>query len=71
MHFPETDWAQRVIDQLLKFPAGKFDDAVDTCGLFGRFIDKTWKATVPQQQKPVTWDSPMLIKDFSPHKVAA
>ncbi len=38
--FPETDWAERVVDQLLRFPATKHDDAVDTCGLFGRHMDK-------------------------------
>mgnify|MGYP003543156319 FL=1 len=40
--FPNTEWAERVIDQLLKFPAAKFDDAVDTCGLFGRYMDQAW-----------------------------
>lgn len=40
--FPENEWSERVIDQLLRFPAAKHDDAVDTCGLFGRFMDKQW-----------------------------
>ena len=48
--FPETDWAERVIDQLLKFPATKHDDAVDTCGLFGRYMDKAW--ATPGQKMP-------------------
>lgn len=71
VHFPKTTDGARVIDQLLRFPAGKYDDAVDTCGLFGRFIDRTWKANAPKEQKPVTWDDPMLIKDVSPHRIAA
>lgn len=41
VRFPkDSRWAERVIDQLLKFPAGKHDDAVDACGLVGRFIDQ-------------------------------
>ncbi len=40
--FPKTEWAERVVSQLLKFPAAKHDDAVDACGLAGRFIDRAW-----------------------------
>lgn len=29
-------WKGDLLNQLLRFPAGKYDDAVDTCGLFGR-----------------------------------
>lgn len=50
VQFPDTEWAERVIDQLLRFPAGKFDDAVDTCGLFGRHVDKAW--ALPQTKQP-------------------
>lgn len=42
--FPNTEWAERVVSQLLKFPSTKFDDAVDACGLFGRFMDRHWAA---------------------------
>lgn len=48
--FPEAEWAERVIDQLLKFPATKHDDAVDACGLFGRHMDKAW--ATPQAKVP-------------------
>lgn len=72
VHFPNKAWAERVIDQLLRFPAGKYDDAVDTCGLFGRFIDKTWKASVPQKKVDPfsSWDAPPLIRDFQTKRVA-
>lgn len=33
-------WTQRLIDQLLAMPAGRFDDAADVCGLFGRGLDQ-------------------------------
>ena len=42
VHIPNTSWGERLITQLLKFPYGKFDDAVDTCGLFGRILDQAW-----------------------------
>lgn len=32
-------WATRVVDQLCSFPAGKYDDAADVCGLIGRGVD--------------------------------
>ena len=70
VHFPATEWAERAIDQMLRFPSGKHDDVVDTCGLFGRFIDRTWKAIVPKEPKPVTWDAPMTFKEFEPKRVA-
>lgn len=36
----QSKWAERVIDQLLRFPSAKHDDAVDTCSLMGRFVDQ-------------------------------
>jgi predicted phage terminase large subunit-like protein len=69
--FPRTEWAERVVDQMMRFPNGKHDDAVDTCGLFGRFIDRTWKATEPKKRKEVSWDQPMAYKDFEPRRNAA
>lgn len=40
-------WWERVIDQLIKFPAGRWDDAADVCGLIGRGIDQMFDAQVP------------------------
>lgn len=41
VHFPsDLPWADRVIDQLCAFPAGRHDDAADVCGLIGRAIDE-------------------------------
>lgn len=34
------DWAQRLVDQLIAFPAGKFDDAADAAGLLARLLDR-------------------------------
>lgn len=38
--FPQTRWADAVIDQLAEFPAGRHDDKVDVCGMIGRVLDE-------------------------------
>ena len=53
VYWPKFDWAERVINQLLRFPAARHDDAVDACSLFGRFIHKTWKAVEPAKEHAV------------------
>jgi predicted phage terminase large subunit-like protein len=47
VHFPNTKWADAVIDQLVKFPAGRYDDKADVCGLIGRGVDVMIDARVP------------------------
>lgn len=47
--FPHDDWADAVIGQLLRFPSGVYDDAVDACSLIGRVV--THSARIPS--KPV------------------
>jgi predicted phage terminase large subunit-like protein len=53
-------WATRLVDQLCAFPAGKYDDACDVCGLLGRGVDDMMAAhddvTSPRKQglKPFT-----------------
>jgi predicted phage terminase large subunit-like protein len=46
-------WATRVIEQLVKFPAGRWDDAADVCGLIGRGLDMM---TNPHVALPVQKD---------------
>jgi hypothetical protein len=43
----KEDWAQRLLRQLLTFPVGVFDDAVDVCSLLGRYLDQMRDARVP------------------------
>lgn len=50
VYWPYKDWAERAINELLKFPSGKHDDAVDACSLFGMFYNRTW---TPQEPVPV------------------
>lgn len=49
VHIPNTPWGDSLIFQLLQFPAGKYDDKVDVCGLFGRLLDQTYG---PREMKP-------------------
>ena len=39
---PSCSWGDELLDQLISFPYGKFDDKVDVCGLFGRILDQTF-----------------------------
>lgn len=48
VHLPKhRPWAQRAVDQLCAFPAGRYDDAADTCGLIGRGIDAMANPHIP------------------------
>jgi predicted phage terminase large subunit-like protein len=53
--FPRhAPWVKHVVPQLLAFPAGKHDDAVDVLGLFGRMLDQMdpARADKPRKQRP-------------------
>jgi predicted phage terminase large subunit-like protein len=48
VHFPNgRPWAGRVVDQLCGFPAARYDDAADVCGLIGRGIDAMANPHIP------------------------
>lgn len=38
-------WAIDLVNQLVRFPVGKFDDKVDVCTGFARMINKVWAGT--------------------------
>lgn len=66
-HFPSTDWAERVQDQMLRFPDGKYDDAVDACSLFGRHMDKVWgaiPARAPEPDVGALMNAPLRVADY-------
>jgi predicted phage terminase large subunit-like protein len=44
-------WWEEVIDQLVKFPGGRWDDKADVCGLIGRAVDKMFDANLPAPPK--------------------
>lgn len=64
VYFPALEWAERVMDQLLRFPGGRFDDAVDACSLFGRHLANTWAARTEPAPVNVDWDAPLTIGQF-------
>jgi predicted phage terminase large subunit-like protein len=66
IHFPETVWAERVISQLLRFPAARYDDAVDACGLIGRLVDQLWAAKKPGKPKTLqeVWNQPITMSQM-------
>ena len=41
----------RMLEQLVKFPQGKYDDFCDTCSLWGRALDDTRKVILPTNTK--------------------
>lgn len=63
----KEDWAQRLLRQLLTFPVGVFDDAVDVCSLIGRYLDQMRDAKVPVvgivKPKPGTFAHLLEITD--------
>jgi len=51
VHIPLTPWGDELIDQLISFPAGKYDDKVDVCGLFGRILDQAYAPAEIQKEE--------------------
>ncbi len=51
---PRTDLGEKVLNQLLSFPAGKHDDLVDTCALMGMVIDMAHPGFTPAAPLPLT-----------------
>lgn len=48
VHVPKgKPWAVRLVDQLVDFPAGRYKDGVDVCGLIGRALDQMRDAKKP------------------------
>jgi len=52
VHFPiRRVWADNCIEQLVKFPGGRWDDKADVCGLIGRMVDKMMDARLPSVER--------------------
>lgn len=51
---PRCDWGDRLVEQLISFPAGKYDDAVDVCALIGLVLDQQHDAIIskPKAEQP-------------------
>lgn len=48
----DTEYGHHVLNQLLQFPAGKYDDAVDMVALMGMAIAQAHGALLPVDKKP-------------------
>ena len=73
MYIPNTQWGDELIDQLVRFPRGKFDDKVDVCSLIARMIQDMWarRAAQPDTKKPRDrWDKAFEDDDEDSWKVA-
>ncbi len=52
VYLPKNEpWATELVNQLIRFPLGKFDDKVDTCSLFARMINELWAANPNSEAK--------------------
>lgn len=43
-YLPKEQWAYDLVDQLCRFPRGKFDDKVDVCSIFAKMYNKMWSS---------------------------
>ena len=56
---PTGDYGDYILEQLIKFPAGKHDDAVDMCAMMARAVDEAFPMFVdpPETDVPIDrWD---------------
>lgn len=55
VYIPYCEWGDRLIDQLCKFPTGKYDDAVDVCALMAMAILEAHPAILQaiEEDKPI------------------
>ncbi len=58
VYIPNTTWGDRLIEQLVTFPDGKYDDAVDVCGQFGRLLDQTYSPRAIQEEEKIPHRDP-------------
>lgn len=60
VYWPHTDWADSAINQLMRFPAGRYDDKVDACSRFANFIHRTWAPADPPPKPKDPWAPPTI-----------
>ena len=67
IYWPKHAWVEDFRSEMLKFPGGKHDDAVDACANMGRFLANMWAAN-PPRPKPKTfhdaWNAPIVAADM-------
>ena len=71
VHLPAGETGDRILDQLLRFPTGTHDDAVDALSLFCLALDQAHPAiAVREPERPLTWAEKdmMHITGIDPRK---
>lgn len=67
VYLPRTSDGEDLLNELIKFPAGAYDDGADMCALFGRYINKVWAAQAPEpkpEPKPLLEPGEVRIADL-------
>lgn len=71
VHIPEGPEGDAILDEYIRFPAGKHDDDVDCGSLIGRALDMAHPALVPPESTPpgppqgimdATWDQALKMQ---------
>ena len=58
VYFPNVEWFDDLLSEMMAFPLGKHDDFVDTLSLFGNHLPGLMKASKKPGPKPdVDWDN--------------
>ena len=60
-------WAASLLEQLTRFPKGRYDDKVDVCSIFARMISQIWAANRPKEQpkpKVISGEPTLRMQDF-------
>lgn len=60
--FPKAAWAQEIIEQMIAFPNGKYDDSVDCCSLIGRAVEKMDPTPKMSEAKVVQMDRYSMLR---------
>jgi len=64
-------WAIDLVNEMLHFPTGKYDDGVDVLSLFGRVLDRMVGGTKMKAPDKVRWDTDRSISElFKDHDEA-
>lgn len=66
----DTEYGHRVLNQLLQFPAGKYDDAVDMAALMGMAIDQAHPGVLSVEPKPEVADGYSHVEEPDSWRVA-
>jgi len=67
VYFPrKAPWLEKLISELMAFPAGKNDDQVDVLSLFGRILDRMYRGQVPKDpnKSKGKWPEQMTLNEI-------